>query len=149
MFKISTSYAIIAILALALLYTLISYVNKDKKGLQAIFSNAIFQLSRNIQIYLQKSRFAGRKINWRPSTICIADSSFERQNALRLLNWISYRYGFGTYMHFINDYFSTSTRDASEGAMEKLLALTSDKKNHILQQQGKWLTERSINAENF
>jgi hypothetical protein len=48
-----------------------------------------------------------------------------------LLNWISYRYGFGTYIHFINDYFSKSTRDASVSVMEKLLSLTSDKKNHI------------------
>ena len=34
-------------------------------------------------------------------------------------------------MHFINDYFSKSTRDTSLGAMEKLLALTKDKKNHV------------------
>jgi len=131
MFKISTPYAILAYLSLAVIYLMMSYFHKQRRGLQAIFSNAIYQLSRNIHIYLQKRRFASRKINWRPSTICISDSSFERQNALRLLNWISYRYGFGTYIHFINDYFSKNTRDDSEGAMEKLLNLTKDKKNHI------------------
>jgi hypothetical protein len=47
------------------------------------------------------------------------------------LNWLSHRYGFGTYIHFINDYFSKNTRDASLGAMEKLLTLTRDKSNHI------------------
>ena len=130
-FKINTAYAIIAIIALGLLYTLISYYHKDRKGLQTIFSNAIFQLSRNIQIYLQKRRFPGGKVKWRPSIICISDCTFERQNALRLLNWTSYRHGFGTYIHFINDYFSTRTRDLSMGAMEKLLALTRDKRNHI------------------
>jgi hypothetical protein len=131
MFKISTAYAILAIIALVSLYGLMSYFHKQRRGLQAIFSNAIFQLSRNIQIYLQKRRFTTRKINWRPSTICISDSTFERQNAMRLLNWISYRYGFGTYIHFINDYFSNSTRDDSLGAMEKLLELTKDRRNHI------------------
>ena len=131
MFKISTPYALLANAALVLLYLAMSYFHKERRGLQAIFSNAIFQLSRNIQIYLQKRRFAVSKVNWRPSTICISDSTFERQNALRLLNWISYRYGFGTYIHFINDYFSKNTRDASLGAMEKLLAMTSDKRNHI------------------
>jgi hypothetical protein len=114
-----------------LLYSLISYFHKDRRGLQSIFSNAIYQFSRNIQIYLQKRRFAGGKINWRPSTICISDSTFERQNALRLLNWISYRHGFGTYIHFINDYFSKNTKDASIGVMEKLITLTSDKRSHI------------------
>ncbi len=131
MFKISTSYAILAILALVILYLFLSYFHKQRRGLQSIFSNAIFQLSRNIQIYLQKRRFTTRKVNWRPSTICISESTFERQNALRILNWISFRYGFGTYIHFINNYFSKNTRDDSLGAMEKLLDLTSDKHNHI------------------
>ncbi len=131
MFKIRPSYAILAIILLVILYSIMSYVHKDRRGLEAIFSNAIFQLSRNIQIYLQKRRLTGGKVPWRPSTICISDSTFERQNALRLLNWISYRHGFGTYIHFINDYFSKSTRDASIGAMQKLLTLTADKRSHI------------------
>lgn len=131
MFKISSAYATLAILVLVFLYLLMSYYHKDRRGLQAIFSNAIYQFSRNIQIYLQKRRFSGSKVNWRPSTICISDSSFERQNALRLLSWISYRHGFGTYIHFIHDYFSTSTRDVSAEAMKKLLALTSDKRSNI------------------
>ncbi len=131
MFKISTPYAILAIILLVTLYTALSYVHRDRRGLEAIFSNAIFQLSRNIQIYLQKRRFTGGKVTWRPSTICISDSTFERQNALRLLNWISYRHGFGTYIHFIHDYFSKSTRDASMGAMRKLVSLTSDKRSNI------------------
>lgn len=131
MFKISTPYAILAIVVLVLLYSLISYSHKGRRGLQAIFTNAIYQFSRNIQVYLQKRRFTVRNLNWRPSSVCISDSTFERQNALRLLNLISYRHGFGTYIHFINEYFSNSTRDASLGAMEKLLAMTRDKKNHV------------------
>lgn len=131
MFKISAPYAILAIIALVLLYIMMSYVHKKRRGLQAIFSNAIFQLSRNIQIYLQKRRFASNKVNWRPSMICISDSSFERQNAIRLLNWISFRYGFGTYIHFINDYFSKNTRSDADEAMKKLLSMTSDRSNHI------------------
>ncbi len=88
-------------------------------------------MSRNIQIYLQKRRSSGAKIRWRPSTICISDSSFERQNALRLLNWISYRYGFGTYIHYINNYFSKSSREDSKEILEKLLTMTREKQNHI------------------
>ncbi len=131
MFKINSVYAILAIAALVLIYLGISSYHKDRRGLESIFSNAIFQLSRNIQIYLQKRRSAGAKIRWRPSTVCISDSSFERQNALRLLNWISYRYGFGTYIHFINDYFSKSSRENSLKIQEKLVAMTREKQNNI------------------
>jgi len=131
MFKISTPYAFLALVLLVLLYTFMSYYHKQRRGLQSIFRNAIFQFSRNIQVYLQKRRYAGSKVSWRPSTVCISNSTFERTNAIRLLNWISYRHGFGTYIHFINDYFSKNTRDASIGAMEKLLTLTRDKRNHI------------------
>jgi hypothetical protein len=131
MFKINSLYAILAVGALVLIYLGISSYHKDRRGLESIFSNAIFQLSRNIQIYLQKRRSSGAKIRWRPSTICISDSSFERQNALRLLNWISFRYGFGTYIHFINDYFSKSSRENSVEILEKLVTLTREKQNHI------------------
>jgi amino acid transporter len=131
MFKINSLYAILAVVALMLIYLGISSYHKDRRGLESIFSNAIFQLSRNIQIYLQKRRTSGAKIRWRPSTICISDSSFERQNALRLLNWISYRYGFGTYIHFINDYFSKSSRENSLKIQEKLVAMTREKQNNI------------------
>jgi amino acid transporter len=131
MFKINSLYAIFAIAALVLVYLGISSYHKDRRGLESIFSNAIFQLSRNIQIYLQKRRSSGAKIRWRPSTVCITDSSFERQNALRLLNWISYRYGFGTYIHYISNYFSKSSREDSKDILEKLLTMTRDKQNNI------------------
>ena len=131
MFKINSLYALLAIAALVMVYLGISNYHKDRRGLESIFSNAIFQLSRNIQIYLQKRRSSGAKVRWRPSTVCISDSSFERQNALRLLNWISYRYGFGTYIHFINDYFSKSSRENANRILEKLVAMTREKQNHI------------------
>jgi hypothetical protein len=131
MFKINSLYAILAIAALVLVYLGVSSYHKDRRGLESIFSNAIFQLSRNIQIYIQKRRSSGAKIRWRPSTICISDSSFERQNALRLLNWISYRYGFGTYIHYINNYFSKSSMEDSKDILEKLLTMTRAKQNHI------------------
>jgi len=97
----------------------------------SIFSNAIYQLSRNIQIYLQKRKFSGARIRWRPSAVCISENSFERQNALRLLNWISFRYGFGTYIHFINDYFSKTAHSQSGEVLQKLLNMTEDKRNHV------------------
>lgn len=131
MFRISAGYAILAIVLLVVIYAGMSTYHKDRRGLEAIFSNAIYQLSRNIQIYLQKRKFSGARIRWRPSAVCITDSTFERQNALRLLNWISFRYGFGTYIHFINDYFSNAARDNSAEILMKLIGMTGDKNNHV------------------
>ncbi len=131
MFKINTGYALLAIVLLVTVYGGISSFHKDRRGLEAIFSNAIYQLSRTIQVYLQKRKFSGARIRWRPSAVCISDSSFERQNALRLLNWISFKYGFGTYIHLINDYFSKDSKESSAEILQKLLAMTGDKRNHV------------------
>jgi amino acid transporter len=131
MFKINPTYAILAILLLVIIYAGVSSYHKKRRGLESIFSNAIYQLSRNIQIYLQKRKFSGARMRWRPSAVCISEASFERQNALRLLNWISFRYGFGTYIHLINDYFSRTTHDTSANILLKLLSMTDDKRNHV------------------
>jgi hypothetical protein len=75
-----------------------------------------------LQIYLQKQRNKKGNIEWRPSAICISKDSFKRDNAFRLLNWISYKYGFGTYLHRIEGYYSKSTYKQSNIELEKLLA---------------------------
>ena len=43
---------------------------------------------------------------WRPSVICISKDSFKRTSAFELMRWISDRYGFGTYLHYIVGYVS-------------------------------------------
>ncbi|MFA9388293.1 MAG: amino acid permease [Prolixibacteraceae bacterium] len=121
MFKIDSTYAIVAFVLMALLYLYISYQNKERKGLQSIFANAIFQMNRNIQVYLQKSGSAKTLEEWRPSAICITDATFERTEAFKLLNWISYKYGFGTYLHFIDGYYSKSTSDKAKDDIRKIV----------------------------
>ena len=114
MFKINTVYAFAAIILMTALYIYINYYNRDRKGLESIFANAIFQLNRNLQVYLQKK--SSKKIfsEWRPSAICISEDSFERDTAFRLLNWISYKYGFGTYLHNISGYYSKDTYNKAQ-----------------------------------
>lgn len=132
MFKINAGYALLAVIVMALIYIIISYAHKERGGLQNIFQGAIFQLSRNIQIFIQKSKKAATENKWRPAAICISDSSFERERALNLLNWISYRYGFGTYIHLIEDYFSKASNTKSKEILDKLIELTNEKSNVYL-----------------
>lgn len=127
MFKISTSYAIASILIMIFLYLLISNIHKERGGMQDIFQGAIFQLSRQIQVFLQKSKKSDNENKWRPSAVCISDASFERYKAMRLLDWISKKHGFGTYIHLIFDYYSKSSYNKSKEVLNKLLDLAEDK----------------------
>lgn len=126
MFKISTPYAIASISMMIFLYLLISNLHKERGGMQDIFQSAIFQLSRQIQVFLQKSKKSTTENKWRPSAVCISDASFERDKAMRLLDWISKKHGFGTYIHLISDYYSSSTYNRSKEVLNKLLDLDEE-----------------------
>lgn len=131
MFKINSSYALAAIILMTMVYLYVNRYHKHRKGLEAIFANTIFQLNRNLQVYIQKS--VTRKISreWRPSAICISEDSFDRKTAFNLLNWISYKYGFGTYIHLITGYYSRSTYQQSQEQLKKLIESFDRVENHV------------------
>ena len=131
MFRINTWFALAAITVMALLYMYVNYFHRNRKGLSSIFSNALFQLNRNLQVYLQQSRKTRGEKEWRPSAICVTRDSFRRDRAFQLTNWISYKYGFGTYIHLIEDYFSRSSYQRSAQEMEKLVENYKGKGSHV------------------
>ncbi len=131
MFKINSTYALAAIILMTLIYLYINYYHKTRKGLEAIFANTIFQLNRNMQVYIQKSGSKKTGGEWRPSAICISEDSFKRNTAFKLLNWISYKYGFGTYIHLIEGYFSKSTYEQSQEHLKKLIEKFDRVENHV------------------
>ena len=131
MFKINTPYAILSLLLISLIYLYINHYHKTRKGLASIFANSLFQLNRNLQVLLQKKNT--KKINkeWRPSAICISKDSFKRDKAFQLLNWISYKYGFGTYLHRIIGYYSKTTVELANKELTKLIKEVSKLENHV------------------
>ena len=131
MFKINSVYAIVAIIVMTCIYLLVNYLHKDRKGLEIIFANSIFQLSRNLQVYLQRSRKKNIYQEWRPSSICISGESFESYEVFRLQNWLSYRYGFGTYIHLIDGYFSKAMHNKAKEVLQDLLANFGKVENHV------------------
>ncbi|MEO9485255.1 MAG: amino acid permease [Ekhidna sp.] len=120
MFKMQPLYAILSILFMVLLYLGISKHLGGKQGVAKIFQGVIFQLSRELQIFLQK---ADKEVieSWRPSVMCVSESSFERTSAFELMNWISHRYGFGTYLHFVNGYVSKESLAEADEVREDLI----------------------------
>ena len=128
MFQISVIYTLIAYIAIVGVYIYMGRYHSDRKGFSAIFANTLFQVNRGLQIYLQNKRKrtpsdgqTETEEDWRPSAICISRNTFKRDSALKLLNWISYKYGFGTYLHLIDGYYSKRPTNKRE-ALERLLS---------------------------
>ncbi|MBA3015236.1 MAG: amino acid permease [Proteobacteria bacterium] len=131
MFKMSAPYAIFAILVMMALYLWISYNNPERRGMASIFQGAIFQISRQLQIFLQKSTQHNTEERWRPSVVCISSHSFERMDAFNLLRWISHRFGFGTYIHHLNGYLSRESVTISQDVFQRLVRLTAVSHSNI------------------
>ncbi|UCG28144.1 MAG: hypothetical protein JSV24_01945, partial [Bacteroidales bacterium] len=131
MFKINAFYAIAALIVMTLIYTFIHFYHKDRQGIEAIFQGAIFQLSRNMQVFLQKSKKIGTSQKWRPSVVCVSRDTFERDNAFKLLSWISNKYGFGTYIHLIEGYYSKATHNDSLDILQQLVKKSEDEQSKV------------------
>lgn len=131
MFKINTPYAILAITVMVLIYLYINRYHKYRKGFASIFANALFQLNRDLQILLQKRRDKLTHKEWRPSAICITSKPIRENKAFKLLNWISYKYGFGTYLHFLEDYYSKNAVQEADKKMKEIIESINDTVNYV------------------
>ncbi len=131
MFKMNTPYAIGSILLMVLIYLYVNHYHKDRKGLETLFKGALFQLNRNLQVYLQKSKKSLTGESWRPSAICVSKDSFKRDTAFELLTWISHSHGFGTYIHMIEGYFSKATNDKSKTMLEELIMKSDRRQSNV------------------
>lgn len=131
MFQISLIYTLVAFTTITLIYLYMDNFHKERKGFAALFANSLFKVNRDLQIYLQKKKTRDTlKNDWRPSAICITKNTFKRSNALNLIDWISYKYGFGTYLHLIDGYFSRKTSAQAEEELKSLVT-NLDSSNHV------------------
>lgn len=131
MFRINTLYALTASILVILIYSYINHYHKNRKGLESLFANTLFQINRNLQVYLQKTESRRKEKEWRPGVICISKDSFRRERAFKMLNWLSYSYGFGTYLHRIDGYYSRATSQQASEELEKLIELYETSHNHV------------------
>ena len=132
MFKINSMYALVAFGLIILLYLYISKNNKERSGMQSIFANAIYQMNRNLQVYLQKSQNKNEhNQEWRPSAICLSEYTLERNELFRFLSWISYKYGFGMYIHLIHDYYSAASNAQAQVVKQEIISRFGHIENHV------------------
>ncbi|WP_075590310.1 APC family permease [Labilibacter marinus] len=122
MFKMDTTYATLSLSIMGVIYLIISKYRPERRGLEKLFKGVVFQLSRQIQIFVQQANKDEQEYNWRPFAVCVSEDSFERQSAFDLLGWISHKYGFGTYIHYIPGLLNYQTNLESKKTLDRLIS---------------------------
>ncbi len=130
MFFMNSAYAILAIALMAGLYYFISYYNPDKRSIAVIFQGVIFQISRQIHVFLQKAKKEKSK-SWRPSAVAMSEATFERMCLFDLLRWIAHKYGFGTYIHLNKGFLSAQAHQHAEQAKQRLIKMAEVSHSNI------------------
>jgi len=131
MFKMNAPYAILSLVIMVLIYVMVSSYQTRDKGIENLFRGVIFQLSRQLQLLAQRADKEDLDKHWRPFTICISEDTFLRRSSFDMLRWISYKYGFGTYIHYIKGFLTEKTNNDSKVVLDKLLNLASGTKNRV------------------
>ena len=129
MFKMEPLFAFLSLIFMTLIYYSITSTRDDNEGMSKIFQGVIFQVSRKLQIFLQKAEKDSD--NWRPSFICISRDFFKRPAAFDLLAWISHRSGFGTFIHLINGYLSKETNRKSQEELSRIIKIAGVSKSNV------------------
>ncbi len=130
MFKMNFSYAILSIVIMTGIYLWVSRISSEH-GVVDLFRGVIFQLSRELHLFLQRKDREAEEQRWRPFIICISKETFKRDSALDMVRWLAYRYGFGTYLHYIEGYLNKDTYKLSQDVKRKLVVLMEGSKSKV------------------
>ena len=121
MFQMDPVFAFLAIVILVgIFYYLRGSQSSERDDLAAIFAGVMSQATRFLQIRIQRAEvLAGR--DWRPSIIMVSGRTFDRRAPVQFLEWLCWRHGFGTYLHFVRGFLDHETHDKAEEARKKLI----------------------------
>jgi len=131
MFKMNAPYALLSLIVMGGIYTMVSSYKRQEKGLVNLFRGVVFQASRQLQILAQRADKEDLDVHWRPFTICVSQDTFMRRSAFDILRWISLKYGFGTYIHYIKGFLTEETNKESKEILNKLIHLAAGSKNKV------------------
>lgn len=129
--NIKLNYTLLFVALMVLVYLGVSTLQHKTQGLSVILQGVTFQISRRLQVFLQRVKKEPEAEHWRPSIVCITSHSFERTALFDLLRWLSYRYGFGTYIHLINGYFSKETNQEAKEAFRRLVNISDQTESNV------------------
>lgn len=101
MFQMQPLYALLAVVVMVIIYLALQRSKKEETDLADVFKGVLFQMTRKLQVIIQKRQAHVIGARWRPSFIAISSSSLTRLAPYDLLRWISHHYGFGCFFHYI------------------------------------------------
>lgn len=131
MMQMQPFYAVLAVLLMVGIYKGLRYTRRGERDLAAIFEGVMFQLTRQMQIALQRSSVATRIRDWRPSIVAISRHSLERLSHFDLLRWLCQRHGFGQMIHYVEGKLSPSSRKFALEVEKKLIEQTEESRAGI------------------
>lgn len=130
MFFMNSGYAFISIFFMLALYFTLNYFTTDKKNIAVIFQGVMYQISRKIHVFLQKSDKEDNA-SWRPSAVFLSPHTFQRLDAFNLTRWISHKYGFGTYIHHIDGYLSKQANQDAKLMKNRMIKMAQATKSEV------------------
>ncbi|MBN1348805.1 amino acid permease [candidate division KSB1 bacterium] len=123
MFQMAPLYAFLSSIAIVLIYLYIKRGREQEYGLSAMVKGALFQLTRQLQILIQRSAGEITAANWRPSFLAISSSSITRLAPFDLLRWFAHYYGFGSFIHFVRGPLNEKTQIESREKLDQLIKI--------------------------
>ena len=106
MIQINVLYAFLSIILMLAIYLGLRHTHRGQRDLTAIFQGTMFQLTRWLQITLQKNRVISSEGGWRPSIIAVTQFGERRLGHFDLLRWICHRHGFGHFIQLFHGNYS-------------------------------------------
>jgi solute carrier family 12 (sodium/potassium/chloride transporter), member 2 len=124
MFGMNAPYAIVSIIVMILIHAWVSRSGGGHQGgMVRLFRGIIFQITRSLQLALQMNDEDDLEstTGWRPFVLSINPVSFKRREGFDMTRWIAHKYGFGTYMHYINGFLNAETSHEAQIAHKELV----------------------------
>jgi hypothetical protein len=124
MFLMQPVYAILSLIVMTGIYLWLGRAKKGERDLAMVFRGVLFQLTRKLQITIQKKQTLPDMSNWRPSFITVSRFSDTRLASFDLLRWLCHHYGFGSYIHYIEGELTPITQKKSQQIVDHLINQT-------------------------
>jgi amino acid transporter len=121
MYRMDPFYATLALLAMVLIYLWLKKSHGGERDLSAVVKGVLFQLTRKLQVLIQRKGAEMSMDNWRPSFIAISRHTLTRLSPFDILRWISHHFGFGSFIHYIKGSLNQETHAEARKALSRLV----------------------------
>ncbi len=121
MLRMSAFYALVAAVMMAVIYVGLRRTRQEERGLQATFRGAMFQLTRWMQITLQRNRERTAGEGWRPAIVALTRFGEQRIAHFDMLRWLCHRHGFGQFVQFVEGEFSPGNKAEAQAEVGRLI----------------------------